>query len=105
MEYPNKEPLYEKPLDAHPNMRGKAITAMVFGICSVTFWFYPFLTSIPCIVFGILGISLGTSCIGYLSPNFDPMIKAARITGTIGLIISILYTLLFLILIFAAAYS
>ena len=78
--------------------RGKMVTSMVMGIVSVSMWFYPFITSIPCIIFGIIALVLAGGCKG-APQNFRGMLKAARITGTIGIIISVLYTLLYIVII------
>lgn len=82
--------------------KGKIITSMIMGICSVSMWWYPFIFSIPCIVFGIMALVLSKQCVG-APEKFLPMLKAARITGIIGLILSILWTILFTVLIVAAA--
>jgi len=81
------------------NDKGKAITSMIFGICSVSLWWYPFIFSIPCIVFGIVALVLGNSCKYTVAPRFLPMIKAGKITGIIGLILSIVWTFLFILVI------
>lgn len=81
--------------------KGKIITSMIMGILSVSMWWYPFIFSIPCIVFGIVAISLANACEG-APEKFRPMLKAARITGTIGLILSIVYTIVMLIIIASA---
>lgn len=73
--------------------KGKIITSMIMGICSVSMWWYPWIFSIPCIVFGIMALSLSKQCVG-APEKFLPMLKTARITGTIGLILSILWTVL-----------
>lgn len=82
--------------------KGKIITSMIMGICSVSMWWYPFIFSIPCIVFGIVALSLSGQCAG-APDKFLPMLKTARITGIIGLILSVLWTILFTVLIFVAA--
>ena len=83
------------------NEKGKAITAMIMGICSVSMWWYPFIFSIPCIVFGCVALSLANSC--QVLPKFHPMLKAGKITGIIGLILSSLWTLIFFFVIVFAA--
>ena len=83
--------------------KGKIITSMIMGICSVSMWWYPWIFSIPCIVFGIVALVLAGQCSG-APDKFLPMLKAARITGIIGLILSVLWTVGFTaLMIFAAA--
>ena len=79
--------------------KGKIITSMIMGICSVSMGWYPFIFSIPCIVFGIVALVLANGCAN-APAKFAGMVKAGRITGIIGLILSSLMTLLFLGLIF-----
>lgn len=79
--------------------KGKAITCMIMGIVSVSIGWYPIIFSIPCIVFGIVALVLANGCAN-APAKFAGMIKAGRITGIIGLILSSLMTLLFLGLIF-----
>ncbi len=81
--------------------KGKAITCMIMGIVSVAIGWYPIIFSIPCIVFGIVALVLANGCAG-APAKFAGMIKAGRITGIIGLILSSLMTILFLGLIFAS---
>ena len=57
--YPSNDPYHTTGEEKAPekdaygyHKPGAAITAMVLGICSVSLWFYPFLTSIPCIIEG-----------------------------------------------------
>lgn len=84
---------------------GAAITSMVLGICSVSLWWYPFLTSIPCIIMGIIAISMANKEQGRTDPKFHGFLKAGRITGIIGVIIASLYTLIILFVIIGAANS
>lgn len=81
--------------------KGKAITCMIMGIVSVAIGWYPIIFSIPCMVFGIVALVLANGCAG-APAKFAGMIKAGRITGIIGLILSSLMTILFLGLFFAA---
>ncbi len=81
--------------------KGKAITCMIMGIVSVAIGWYPIIFSIPCIVFGIVALVLANGCAN-APAKFAGMIKAGRITGIIGLILSSLMTILFLGLIFAS---
>lgn len=95
---------YQEPAAPAYFPKGKAITCMIMGITSVAIWWYPFIFSIPCIVFGIVALVLAGGCQD-APEKFRGMVKAGRITGIIGLILSIIWTLLFLFLIaFAAAY-
>ena len=89
---------YNKPQYNYSTPKGKIITSMIMGIVSVSIWWYPFIFSIPCIVFGIVALSLAGSCIDY-PPKFAGMLKAARITGILGLIFSSIYTILWIFLI------
>ena len=73
---------------------GAAITSMVLGICSVSLWFYPFITSIPCIIMGWVALRLAKNEEGQVDPRYNGFLKAGRITGTIGMIISILYSII-----------
>ena len=73
---------------------GAAITSMVLGICSVSLWFYPFITSIPCIIMGIAALRIANNEDGRTDPKYNGFLKAGRITGTIGVIVSILYTII-----------
>ena len=82
---------------------GKAITAMVLGISSVSLWWYPFLTSIPCLIMGIIAVSLAKSAESTTDPKYGGFIKAARITGIIGIILSAVYTVVMLIVIVTAS--
>ncbi|MBR1709022.1 MAG: DUF4190 domain-containing protein [Clostridia bacterium] len=70
-----------------------AITSMVLGICSVSLWFYPFITSIPCMILGFVAIRLAKREEEHNS-RFTGFIKAGKITGTIGLVISALYSII-----------
>ncbi len=81
---------------------GAAITSMVLGICSVSLWFYPFITSIPCIIMGFVALGLAKKENGMTDPRYNGMLKAGKITGTIGAIVSILYTIIFAIIIATA---
>lgn len=101
--YENTPVTYEQPAAPAYFPKGKAITCMIMGIVSVSLWWYPFIFSIPCIVFGIVALVLAGGCAN-APEKFAGMIKAGRITGIIGLILSILWTLLF-IFVFAAAFS
>lgn len=73
---------------------GAAITSMVLGICSVSLWFYPFITSIPCIIMGFVALRIANNEDGRTDPKYNGFLKAGRITGTIGVIVSILYTII-----------
>ena len=95
---PDESVKYHKP--------GAAITSMVLGICSVSLWFYPFVTSIPCIIMGFIAIHLAKKEEGQVSPKCNGFLKAGRITGIIGVIISIVFTVLWTALIaFGIAYN
>ena len=76
--------------------RGKAIASMVLGILSIYFGF------IPGIVMSILAKKFSAPILeefpGTTSANFA---KAGHITGKVGLIISIITTVIYSILIFA----
>ncbi|MCR5566678.1 MAG: DUF4190 domain-containing protein [Clostridiales bacterium] len=85
-EQPAEDYGYHKP--------GAAITSMVLGICSVSMWFYPFLTSIPCIIMGWIAVKLAKREAQRSDPKYMGFVKAGRVTGMIGLIISIAYTLI-----------
>ena len=76
---------------------GAAITSMVLGICSVSLWFSPFVTSIPCIIMGIVAVVLAGREEGKTDPKYRGFLKAGRITGIIGASVSGIYTLMFLI--------
>ena len=78
---------------------GTAITSMVLGICSVSMWFYPFITSIPCLIMGFVAIRLAKNEEGRIDPRFNGFLKAGRITGTIGVIISALYSIIMALLV------
>ena len=82
--------------------KGKIITSMIMGICSVSMGWYPFIFSIPCIVFGIVALALSKQCAG-APEKFNPMLKAARITGIIGLILSIISTIFWIVFIVLVA--
>lgn len=73
---------------------GTAITSMVLGICSVSLWFYPFITSIPCLIMGIVAVRLAAKEEGRIDRKYTGFLKAGRITGIIGIIISALYSIL-----------
>ena len=73
---------------------GAAITSMVLGISSVSMWWYPFLTSIPCIIMGWVAIKLARREEGEIDPKYNGFLKTGRITGTIGMIISVVYSLI-----------
>ena len=77
--------------------KGKIITSMIMGILSVSMWWYPLIFSIPCVVFGIVALCLAASC-GGAPEKYKGMVKAARITGIIGLILSSVWTILVFIL-------
>lgn len=81
---------------------GAAITSMVLGICSVSLWWYPFITSIPCFIMGIVAQCIANRELGQVSPKYHAFAKAGKITGIIGWIISLLYTILMTVLIIAA---
>lgn len=82
----SRQPVNRKP--------GAAITSMVLGICSVSLWWYPFITSIPCLIMGIVAVVLARRESGRTDVRYQSFLKAGRITGIIGIIISILYTLI-----------
>ncbi len=82
---------------------GAAITSMVLGICSLSMWFYPFISSIPCIIMGIVAVRLAKSAESRTDPKHFGFLKAGRITGIIGIIISVLYTLIMTLIIVNAA--
>jgi hypothetical protein len=82
---------------------GKAITAMVLGISSVSLWWYPFLTSIPCLIMGIIAVNLARSAESTTDPKYGGFIKAAKITGIIGIIISAIYTVAMTIVLVASS--
>ena len=50
---------------------GRAITSMVLGISSVSLWFYPFLTSIPCLIMGIIAVKLASNSDGQTDPKYN----------------------------------
>lgn len=81
---------------------GRAITSMVLGISSVSLWFYPFLTSIPCLIMGIIAVKLASNSDGQTDPKYNGFLKAGKITGIIGIIVSAVYTLIMLFAVMAA---
>ena len=84
----------EEPKDTYGYRKpGTAITSMVLGICSVSLWFYPFFTSIPCIIMGFIARRLAINEEGRIDPKYNGFLKAGKITGIIGAIVSIVYTL------------
>ena len=78
---------------------GRAITSMILGICSVSLWFYPFITSIPCMIMGFIAIRMANNADGRTDPKYTGFLKAGRITGIIGLIISALFTIFMALLV------
>ncbi len=81
---------------------GRAITSMVLGISSVSLWFYPFLTSIPCLIMGIIAVKLASNSDGQTDPKYNGFLKAGKITGVIGIILSAVYTVVMLFAVMAA---
>ena len=77
---------------------GTAITSMVLGICSVSLWFYPFITSIPCIIMGFVAIRLAKKEEGCIDPKYNGFLKTGRITGLIGVIVSTVFTIVMALL-------
>ena len=73
--------------------RGKAITSMVLGIISICICWYPFITSIPCLIIGIVAVALSSSARQNLLPQHMGMATAGKVTGIIGIILSALMTL------------
>ena len=88
----NQENGSRRPWESERGPKG-AITSMVLGICSVSLWFYPFITSIPCMILGFVAIRLAKREEN-LNSRFTGFIKAGKITGTLGLIISSLYSII-----------
>ena len=85
---PNDSYGYHKP--------GAAITSMVLGICSVSLWFYPFISSIPCFIMGLVAVILARKEESRTDYRFHGFLKAGRITGVLGMILSVLYTIIIL---------
>ncbi len=81
---------------------GAAITSMVLGICSVSLWFYPYIMSIPSLIMGIVAVVLANREQGRTDPKYQGFLKAGRITGIIGIIVSVLWTIIFTFIIGAA---
>ncbi|MBO2517821.1 MAG: hypothetical protein CW338_11240 [Clostridiales bacterium] len=81
----------DKPVKGKP---GAAITCMILGICSVSIWESPFITSIPCLIMGIIAVTMANRLQESTDVRFHGFLKAGRITGIIGIIISALYTLI-----------
>ena len=87
----------------HPKP-GKAITSMVLGICSVSVWEILYITSIPCIILGIIAVCMASSEQRNGSPRYYRFAKAGKITGLCGIIIAALYTIVMTALIVTGNY-
>ena len=85
---------------------GAAITAMVLGICSVSLCWYPIITSIPCLIMGIVAVVMAKKEQNRTEPRYFGFLKAARITGVIGIVLSILCTVVIgLLMLYAVSNS
>jgi len=84
---------------AQPNNSKKpAITAMVFGILSLSLGCIPYIGSIIGLVFGIIGNVKCKKQSELNVPQTYGFLKAGKICSLIGIILSALLTLLYLIL-------
>lgn len=77
---------------------GAAITCMVLGICSVSIWEALYITSIPCIILGIIAVCMASKQQKAGSTKYNGFLKAGKITGWLGIIISALYTIIMTII-------
>ena len=85
-----QNPQYRAPSNQKP---GPAITCMILGICSVSMWWVPFFTSIPCIVLGIVALVLAGKHKARL-PRCKGFFVAGTVTGIIGIVLSSIYTII-----------
>ncbi len=85
-----QNPRYKTPSNQKP---GPAITCMVLGICSVSFWWIPFFSSIPCIIMGIVALVLAAKHRERL-PRCKGFFVAGIVTGIIGIVLGSIYTIL-----------
>ena len=76
-----------------PHGPGKAIASMVMGVCSVSLWFVPLFTSIPCMIVGFIAVRMAQKEEEKGYNRYNGFIRAGKITGTIGLIVSTLYSI------------
>lgn len=71
---------------------GKAITCMVLGICSVSLWEAIYITSIPCMVMGIIAVVMASREQNNIAAKYSGFLKAGKITGVFGIVLASLYT-------------
>ncbi|MBR4342513.1 MAG: DUF4190 domain-containing protein [Lachnospiraceae bacterium] len=100
--YADQQGMYQDEQEYPINKPGTGITSMIFGICSVSLWEVPFITSIPCIVFGIIALVLQKKR-WITNPRFHGFYKAGKVTGIIGIIIASIYTLIYIFAVGALA--
>lgn len=103
LNYENNYNVDPTPAPRQEQSRKPAITAMIIGLLGLTFGCIPLIGSIPGIVLSIIGLVKTKNLSNYPVPQTRGFIKGGKISSIIGLILSIVITVIYLVIIIAAS--
>lgn len=103
LNYENNYNCDPTPAPQQEQSRKPAIVAMIIGLLGLTFGCIPLIGGIPGIVLSIIGLVKTKNLRNYPVPQTRGFVKAGKICSIVGLILSIVISVIYIVIIIAAS--